>query len=70
MEQKEDLKGNEAQVSMIKGYREKTESQLANICEDILDVLNKNLILSTGSGESKVFYHKMWAAMDNGVLIY
>ncbi|KAI9434420.1 14-3-3 protein [Lactarius indigo] len=52
-------KGNEAQVSMIKGYREKIESELAKICEDILDVLDKHLIPSAASGESKVFYHKM-----------
>ena len=26
---------------------------------DILDVLDKHLILSAASGESKVFYHKM-----------
>jgi hypothetical protein len=47
------------QVSMIKGYREKIESELAKICEDILDVLDKHLIPSAASGESKVFYHKM-----------
>ena len=35
IEQKEEYKGNEAQVSMIKGYREKIESELAKICEDI-----------------------------------
>jgi len=33
IEQKEESKGNEAQVSMIKGYREKIESELAKICE-------------------------------------
>ena len=60
IEQKEESKGNEAQVSMIKGYREKIESELAKICEDILDVLDKHLIPSAASGESKVFYHKMY----------
>ena len=59
IEQKEESKGNEAQVSMIKGYREKIESELAKICEDILEVLDKHLIPSAASGESKVFYHKM-----------
>jgi 14-3-3 protein epsilon len=59
IEQKEESKGNELQVSMIKGYREKIESELAKICEDILDVLEKHLIPSAASGESKVFYHKM-----------
>jgi hypothetical protein len=47
------------QVTMIKGYREKIETELAKICEDILDVLDKHLIPSAASGESKVFYHKM-----------
>ena len=59
IEQKEESKGNEVQVQMIKGYREKIESELAKICEDILDVLDKHLIPSAASGESKVFYHKM-----------
>ena len=44
---------------MIKGYGEKIESELAKICEDIKDVLDKHLIPSAASGESKVFYHKM-----------
>jgi 14-3-3 protein epsilon len=30
----------EAQVSMIKGYREKIEQELATICEDILEILD------------------------------
>ena len=47
------------QVSMIKGYGEKIKSELAKICEDIKDVLDKHLIPSAASGESKVFYHKM-----------
>ena len=52
-------KSNEAQISMIKGYREKIELELAKICDDILDVLDKHLIPSAVSVESKVFYHKM-----------
>lgn len=59
IEQKEESKGNEAQVTMIKTYREKIETELAKICEDILEVLDKHLIPSAASGESKVFYHKM-----------
>lgn len=61
IEQKEESKGNKAQVTMIKSYKGKIESELANICEDILDVLDKHLIPSAASGESKVFYHKMYA---------
>lgn len=66
IEQKEESKGNEAQVAMIKGYREKIETELAKICEDILDVLDKHLIPSAASGESKVFYHKMYVLESIG----
>lgn len=59
IEQKEDSKGNESQVNLIKEYRQKIEAELAKICEDILDVLDKHLIPSAQTGESKVFYHKM-----------
>ncbi|KAI9779057.1 MAG: 14-3-3 protein [Geoglossum umbratile] len=59
IEQKEESKGNEAQVALIKEYRQKIEAELAKICEDILEVLDKHLIPSAQSGESKVFYHKM-----------
>lgn len=59
IEQKEESKGNESQVSLIKEYRQKIEAELAKICDDILEVLDKHLIPSADSGESKVFYHKM-----------
>lgn len=59
IEQKEESKGNESQVGLIKEYRQKIEAELAKICEDILEVLDDHLIKSAQSGESKVFYHKM-----------
>jgi 14-3-3 protein epsilon len=59
IEQKEESKGSESHVTMIKKYRNKIEEELEKICEDILDVLDKHLIPSAGLGESKVFYHKM-----------
>ncbi|GAA5879257.1 hypothetical protein JCM16303_003140 [Sporobolomyces ruberrimus] len=59
IEGKEEAKGNQTQVTAIKAYREKIEKELANICEDILKVLDDHLIKSAESGESKVFYHKM-----------
>lgn len=60
IEQKEESKGNEGQVGLIKEYRQKIEAELAKICEDILEVLDEHLIKSAQSGESKVFYHKMY----------
>lgn len=59
IEQKEENKGNSAQVEKIKEYRGKVEQELANICNDILSVLDQNLIPHATSGESKVFYYKM-----------
>jgi len=37
----------------------KVEKELKDICQDILDVLDKHLIPSSTTGESKVFYYKM-----------
>ncbi|KAF9197217.1 14-3-3 protein [Haplosporangium sp. Z 27] len=59
IEQKEESKGSEANVAMIKVYRTKIEDELADICRDILKVLEENLIPAAVLGESKVFYHKM-----------
>jgi 14-3-3 protein epsilon len=59
IEQKEENKGNEAHVKRIKEYRVKVETELSDICKDILGVLEKHLIPSSTNGESKVFYYKM-----------
>ena len=59
IEQKEENKGNNDHVARIKTYRGKIEKELAEICQDILDVLDKDLIPSSDTGESRVFYYKM-----------
>ena len=59
IEQKEEAKGNEQQVALIRDYRAKIEAELSKICEDILSVLSNHLISSAQTGESKVFYYKM-----------
>lgn len=59
IEQKEESKGHEAQVAKIKGYRKKIESELYEVCNDILQLLNEYLIPSAAEGEAKVFYYKM-----------
>jgi 14-3-3 protein epsilon len=63
IEQKEESKGNDAQVTKIKSYRTKVEAELADVCNDILGVLDQHLIPSAQAGESKVFYHKMYAVL-------
>lgn len=59
IEQKEESKGNSAQVEKIKSYRQKIETELQEVCNDILNVLTNNLIPNAQGGESKVFYYKM-----------
>lgn len=59
IEQKEDSKGNSAHIARIKEYRNRVEKELADICNDILRLLDDHLIKSATTGESKVFYHKM-----------
>lgn len=59
IEQKEENKGVEEKLEMIKNYRSQVEKELRDICSDILDVLDKHLIPCATTGESKVFYYKM-----------
>jgi len=59
IEQKEESKGNAHHVTKIKEYRTKIESELTNICSDVLRLLDEHLIKTATSGESKVFYYKM-----------
>eukprot|EP00271_Cylindrocystis_brebissonii_P006067 TRINITY_DN1861_c0_g1_i3.p1 TRINITY_DN1861_c0_g1~~TRINITY_DN1861_c0_g1_i3.p1 ORF type:complete len:194 (-),score=34.86 TRINITY_DN1861_c0_g1_i3:78-659(-) len=59
IEQKEESKGNEAHVQSIRKYRQKVEDELDRICLDILNIIDNNLLPSSNTGESKVFYYKM-----------
>jgi 14-3-3 protein epsilon len=59
IEQKEEAKGTEEKVKKIHEYRVKIETELSEVCNDILNVLDTHLIPSADSGESKVFYYKM-----------
>ncbi|RWW18206.1 hypothetical protein BHE74_00054264 [Ensete ventricosum] len=59
IEQKEESRGNEDHVSLIKEYRGKIEAELSKICDGILKLLESHLIPSSTAAESKVFYLKM-----------
>ncbi|PIN02002.1 Multifunctional chaperone (14-3-3 family) [Handroanthus impetiginosus] len=59
IEQKEESRGNEDHVKIIKEYRGKIEDELSKICDGILKLLETLLIPSAASAESKVFYLKM-----------
>lgn len=59
IEQKEEGKGNDQNVSRIKEYRHKVESELSSICSDIMRVIDEHLIPSCTAFESTVFFYKM-----------
>lgn len=60
IEQKEEAKGSDKHVGIIRDYRQKIETELENVCLDVLNVLDESLIPKAETGESKVFYHKMY----------
>lgn len=59
IEQREEGKGHDAQVVKLKEYRKKIEKELYDVCNDILDLLQTNLITNASEGEAGVFYYKM-----------
>ena len=65
IEQKEEIKGVENRIELIKEYRYLVEKELRQICGDILEVLDDYLIPAANTGESKVFYLKMYFQIAN-----
>jgi len=59
IETKEDGKGQDKRVGLIKGYRASIEKELTEICDEILSVLTDKLIPNAENDEAKVFYYKM-----------
>merc|ERR1711878_24203 len=51
--------GSERKQQMAKEYREKVETELRDICQDVLRLLDEYLIPKASNAESKVFYLKM-----------
>ncbi|CAC9887308.1 unnamed protein product [Aureobasidium pullulans] len=67
IEQKEEQKGSDKHVTIIRDYRQKIETELEKVCQDVLDVLDDSLIPKAESGESKVFYHKMCVPITSSI---
>ncbi|KAL0251614.1 hypothetical protein GEMRC1_000827 [Eukaryota sp. GEM-RC1] len=59
IEQKEENRGEHHHVQMIRTYKKMIENELADICTDILKIVDGHLLPSSTSAESKVFYYKM-----------
>lgn len=51
--------GSERKQQMAKEYREKVETELRDICQDVLGLLDQYLIAKASNAESNVFYLKM-----------
>lgn len=51
--------GNDKKSEMARQYREKVEQELTDICNSVLELLDKYLIVKSTQFESKVFYLKM-----------
>ena len=47
--------------------RRKVEEELSKICSDILMIIDEHLIPSCTTGESTVFYYKMWVSLSLSV---
>jgi len=52
-------KESEKKEHLAKEYRQKVEKELQDICNDVLNLLDKFLISKASNAESKVFYLKM-----------
>jgi hypothetical protein len=59
IEHKEESKGHDVNVKRIKEYRHKVETELSNICSDIMAIIDDHLIPSSSNSESSVFFYKM-----------
>ena len=63
---KEKEKGGDHQ-NEVTAYKQKVEDELNSICNDILELLEKHLLLrATDSAEASVFYMKMKAGTRAG----
>jgi len=60
IQSKEESKNGE-NLGQVKAYKSKVEDELNKICNDILQLLEKNLIKDSLAAEPKVFYQKMKA---------
>jgi len=61
IQKKENNKGNTENVQKVKNYKGEIERELNEICMDILDLLDNNLIPNSTNNEVKVFFYKMKA---------
>ncbi|XP_021855682.2 14-3-3-like protein [Spinacia oleracea] len=54
IKQKEESRGNEDHISVVRDYRSRIENELSDICDGILKLLNTKLVPAASFGDSKV----------------
>jgi hypothetical protein len=59
IESKEQTRGNAKHVELAKAYREKVESEMNNICDEILRTIDDIITNKRNDTESRVFFLKM-----------
>jgi len=60
IEQREEQKASDSpRLPLIKKFRSQVEKELAKICQDVVDILEKHLIPNASLAEAKVFFYKM-----------
>lgn len=61
LEVKEEQKSSfsPTRLQLIRDYKASVEKELADICNDILNLVDKKLIPAANAVESQVFYYKM-----------
>lgn len=59
LEHKEERRGNASHQEKAREYKSEVEQELLDLCQDVLDMLEKQLLPSASSTEAQVFYQKM-----------
>jgi len=60
IEQREEAKGSsQMRIDLAKGYRKQVEKELAEVCDEVVQVLDTQLLPKASNTESQVFYLKM-----------
>lgn len=58
IEQKEETKGSKF-LEIIREYKAKVEGEVEGVCNEVVEILDKNLVPKAANAESEVFYLKM-----------
>jgi len=58
IEAKDEQKGGK-HLTLLKEYKKRIEGELTNLCNEILSLLDKKLVPTATTPESRVFYYKM-----------